>query len=706
MGGTASILPDKLSEREAMALAGSRYDQALFDSLKDAEGLITKEQFMSASNSSEKNAQEMFMRFCPDGQMDSKTFVKLCRDTGLIDNLLTSGDCDLIFSKAKTKQGTASKSISYELFRYSCVGGIAAKRNATEEWVLILIGQGKGPVLNATKTDTVRLHDDKSTYTGSHAQGGPSFKPENTGVLAAHLDRSEADIRGVKVEKYSDDKNGEMRARRSSKADPLDPNQEYNNQQGEAPSSYNPRNQQEIDAKEQFLRFCPNGEIDSKTLVKLCRDTNLIDNKFKPEDCDLIYQKAKNKQTEKQGSASKCLKYSTFRLVVVPAIGMKRGMTDAEVLDTIAQSSGPTFNATKAEYNKFHDDKELYTGAHAQGGPSFNIDDQANLAGQLDRNRRHSQAGDGTSPVRRSSNAGQSNDPSRPKSRQSSISRRGSRGGDGGMGYSASADVIKQLEPRSSISRGGATRKSSVVDQIALQAAQAAVRKPSIPQQTAMPVRKASLDNGNRRPSVADGGGPSRRGSAVDEVETDYDRARRASIQKKPVASFKFEDSHGDPFVPSDEIMKRVREVFLRFSPTGEMSSAQFIKMMRDAKLLSKTYSSGDAELIYMKAKQRASGGGTVAPGQKVPFETFCFICIPMIAEKRSQNVEQFLNTLANSDGPTINGTQADYNKFHDDKNTYTGSHAQGGPNFKSDGNGQLDQLLDRSEANVRGVKA
>lgn len=37
---------------------------------------------------------------------------------------------------------------------------------------------------------------------------------------------------------------------------------------------------------------------------------------------------------------------------------------------TVAESKGPKLAGTKAEANKFHDDKSLYTGVHAKGGPS------------------------------------------------------------------------------------------------------------------------------------------------------------------------------------------------------------------------------------------------------------------------------------------------------------------------------------------------
>ena len=43
-------------------------------------------------------------------------------------------------------------------------------------------------------------------------------------------------------------------------------------------------------------------------------------------------------------------------------------MADLEAI--ILASGGKTLSGTKAQANKFHDDKALYTGVHAKGGPS------------------------------------------------------------------------------------------------------------------------------------------------------------------------------------------------------------------------------------------------------------------------------------------------------------------------------------------------
>ena len=51
--------------------------------------------------------------------------------------------------------------------------------------------------VNATKPDTVKWHDDKSTYTGVYAKGGPT-NVDHKITLSNLADRSVADARGVK----------------------------------------------------------------------------------------------------------------------------------------------------------------------------------------------------------------------------------------------------------------------------------------------------------------------------------------------------------------------------------------------------------------------------------------------------------------------------------------------------------------------------
>ena len=59
---------------------------------------------------------------------------------------------------------------------------------------------------------------------------------------------------------------------------------------------------------------------------------------------------------------------------------------------------------------------------------------------------------------------------------------------------------------------------------------------------------------------------------------------------------------------------------------------------------------------------------------------------------------------LVKAGGPKWSGTKAEATRFHDDKDAYTGVHAQGGPSTVDKGK-DLSDLADRSEATVRGTK-
>jgi hypothetical protein len=74
---------------------------------------------------------------------------------------------------------------------------IAEKKGQALEEVVSHILNAGGPTVKCTKTDYVKFHDDKSTYTGVYSRGGPT-NVDPSKDLSSLLDRSEADVRGVK----------------------------------------------------------------------------------------------------------------------------------------------------------------------------------------------------------------------------------------------------------------------------------------------------------------------------------------------------------------------------------------------------------------------------------------------------------------------------------------------------------------------------
>lgn len=125
------------------------------------------------------------------------------------------------------------------------------------------------------------------------------------------------------------------------------------------------------------------------------------------------------------------------------------------------------------------------------------------------------------------------------------------------------------------------------------------------------------------------------------------------------------------------------------------MDGKGFAKMAKDTKLIDKKLTTTDVDMTFAKIKERTA--------RRITFDQF-MAGLAIFAEKKQCAAEAVHAKVAGSAGPILRGTQADAVRFHDDKSQYTGVYAQGGPT-NVDANRGLDGLLDRSDADVRGVK-
>jgi hypothetical protein len=105
--------------------------------------------------------------------------------------------------------------------------------------------------------------------------------------------------------------------------------------------------------------------MEGKSFAKLAKDCKLLDKKVTATDIDLIFAKVKDKSERR-------ITYAQF-LKGLEMIAEKKGATADDVQGAILAVGGPQFQGTEAGYNKFHDDKNLYTGVYANGGPT-NVD--------------------------------------------------------------------------------------------------------------------------------------------------------------------------------------------------------------------------------------------------------------------------------------------------------------------------------------------
>ncbi|EIE25016.1 p25-alpha-domain-containing protein [Coccomyxa subellipsoidea C-169] len=153
----------------------------------------------SLGPSAERDLQKVFCSFASFGgrqhveDMEGSKFAKLCRDSKLLSRAFTASDVDLFFAKVKTK---GARRITFGQFA-EALALVAAKTNSNLADVASAVLAADGPSVTGTKAEYVKFHDDKSTYTGVYKKGGPSTV-EPSKDLSALLDRSPADIRGIK----------------------------------------------------------------------------------------------------------------------------------------------------------------------------------------------------------------------------------------------------------------------------------------------------------------------------------------------------------------------------------------------------------------------------------------------------------------------------------------------------------------------------
>ena len=129
--------------------------------------------------------------------MDGKSFVKLLRDSKLLDHKsFTSVDADLTFATVKPR---GDRRIDFAQFT-TALTLCARKKGCSVESVAEQVQIVAGPVFHGTEAEATRFFDDKSTWTGVHANGGPStIDLYNSNDLSRTLDRSRANVRGVKL---------------------------------------------------------------------------------------------------------------------------------------------------------------------------------------------------------------------------------------------------------------------------------------------------------------------------------------------------------------------------------------------------------------------------------------------------------------------------------------------------------------------------
>ena len=146
-----------------------------------------------------KSLKDVFLSFTGGKpEMESKVFAKLYKECGIIDKKFSTNDADINFSKVKSGK---VKVITFDQFKKT-LELAAQKKGVKQEDLEQQIMKHGGATYKGTKADYVKFHDDKSTYTGVYARGGPTTVDAGRGGMVSDIsqtcDRSAADVRGVK----------------------------------------------------------------------------------------------------------------------------------------------------------------------------------------------------------------------------------------------------------------------------------------------------------------------------------------------------------------------------------------------------------------------------------------------------------------------------------------------------------------------------
>jgi len=289
------------------------------------------------------NVSDVFMSFSGGKtDMDGKTLAKLCKDCSLLCKRFTATDVDLVFAKVVTK---GQRRIDVQQFQ-KAIQLIAEKKGSSVDSITAQILAAGGPTLKGTVADSVRFHDDKNTYTGTHVNGGPEHVAVGAGTAAdqswkrpdnAPVQTTPRDHHTMRPAQVVDSSTSAQAAPTKSSA--------------KKPSGT---------MTEAFKAHC-SGEMDGKTFAKFCKDAGLVDKKLTPTDVDLIFAKVVQKGQRR-------IDYHEFEKAF-ELIAEKKGVDHRVVADQVMDCSGPVLHGTQADAVRFHDDKNTYTGTHVNGGP-------------------------------------------------------------------------------------------------------------------------------------------------------------------------------------------------------------------------------------------------------------------------------------------------------------------------------------------------
>jgi len=431
-----------------------------------------------------------------------------------------------------------------------------------------------------------------------------------------------------------------------------------------------------------YDRYCRFGEtanaetvtgMTSRNFVKLFKDCELVDKKVTLTVLDLAFTKAKTAKVGPFVAESKRINYLQF-LVAVELCAKEKGVDSSHYHAKLAAHAdqGPKVTATEAGYNKFYDDKDTWTardrGSHkplSRGDSLLNLPtpkqpaDPEALFGVFDRYSRFGE----TANVETVTGMTSRNFIKLFRDCELEDKKLNATFLDLAFTKAKTAPVGRDLSDVHS------KRINFEQFLIALEicAGEQGVDPASIHDDLIM----RSAEGPKVRATEAG------YNKFYDDKDTWTARDRGTF---KPLSKGDSSSSLPVPTIPED--FARVQAAFDRYCKFGEtanahtavdMTSRNFVKLLKDAGLEDRKLTATFMDLAFTKARTAKVGVHVDIHSKRINFDQF-LIAVELCAQERGVSAGALHDSIASkaTEGPKVQATEAGYNKFHDDKSTYT----------------------------------
>jgi len=402
-------------------------------------------------------------------------------------------------------------------------------------------------------------------------------------------------------------------------------------------------------------------DMDGKEFAKFCKDNNLLGHGMTKTDVDLIFAKVVPKGQRR-------MDFNMFK-DAVRNIAQKRKQTTGEIQGVVSNSTGPILTGTKQDAVRFYDDKTTFTGSHA-----------------------HNENFEGTDTTHGGDRHGAQ------QARTDALLHGGDAAIEDDWGplevtFNSFAGPEKRLEGRefkkmcdeiSGLIGGGFTKndvdvvftacKSKGSNYLLFDGFQEVCRRVAV---------KKSTTTAAVQQIVAASAGPHLNATKADAVRFHDDKntytgahaavhgrdgldQRDTAARHEQLASQHAQLNQGggdeQPWEPCDAVFETFCE------GQGTMEGRQFMKLCEDARLIGKGLTKNDVDVVFTAA--------CVKGQRRLDVNNF-IVSMRNVAAKKSMSVSEVQDALRACSGPHIVATQAEYSRFHDDKTTYTGMHAE-----------------------------